>query len=101
MGLFEVVLEEAAKDGGGSIVSFQSALIAAVVSLFGGCCALLRYIAKQNAKHAKKVDDLYDARIADMQRTSSKVSTAEDVTIRQIGTRKKKKSEEGKNGDDD
>lgn len=79
--------EEIVKEGG--IMTFQTALIAAVVALFGVCVALGKYISMLHHSYAKKIEELMNKRIEDLQSHSSMTSTLEDVTYRERGTRRR------------
>jgi hypothetical protein len=79
------VLEETVKpESSGAPIGYVAALLAAVVTLFGCCCALIKYIRDERDKHEKKVESMYMARLDDLEKVSSKSSTVEDVTIKKL-----------------
>jgi hypothetical protein len=94
-----LAIADAAKAEMAGLSTLDGILIGAISILFASGVALLKYIAILHKVYSKKIEELMYSRISDLQNASTKVTTAEDITLRQIGTRHRKKY--GKDQDPD
>jgi len=84
-------VEDAAKAGG--ITTLEGILMGAIGVLFAALGATAKYAAKLHEKYGERIDAVYEKRVSDLRRLSSKTADLEDVTIKSTTKFRGKKNE--------